>query len=56
MTDNGPTLLRRDPDGPPYLVRAPGREGASELRVADGVAFTHELGAIEVASGMLSCG
>jgi SEC-C motif len=49
-----PVMLRRYLDEHPYLVRTPGKEWASGLRVADGVAFTHELSAIEVASGMLS--
>jgi len=38
----------------PFLARTPGEERASGLRAADGVAFTHELSAVEAASGMLS--
>ncbi len=38
----------------PFLARTPGEERASGLRTADGVAFTHELSAVEAASGMLS--
>jgi hypothetical protein len=49
-----PVELRRHLDEHPHLVPTPEGEWVSGLRLADGVAFTHDLTAAEVASGMLS--
>jgi hypothetical protein len=49
-----PVVLGRYLAEHPYLVPTPDREWVSGLRLADGAAFTHELTAAEVASGMLS--
>jgi|CZKT01.1.fsa_nt_gi hypothetical protein len=49
-----PAMLRRHLEEHPYLVRTPESEWASGLRLADGVAFTHELSTVEMTSGMLS--
>ncbi|SRR6266566_591134 len=54
LVDVAPAVLRRHLDEHPHLVPTPEGEWVSGLRVADGVAFTHELSAAEVASGMLS--
>jgi len=49
-----PAVLRKQLAEHPYLVPTPDGEWVSGLRLADGIAFAHELSAIEVASGMLS--
>jgi hypothetical protein len=49
-----PFVLRRFLEEDPVAVATPDGEWVSGLRLADGVAFTHELSATEVASGMLS--
>jgi hypothetical protein len=54
LVNVAPVALGRYLDEHPYLVPTPEGEWVSGLRLADGVAFTHELSAIEVASGMLS--
>ncbi len=54
LVNVAPVVLRRHLDEHPYLVPTPEGEWVSGLRLADGVAFTHELSAAEVASGMLS--
>jgi hypothetical protein len=54
LVNVAPAVLRRHLDEHPRLVPTPEGEWASGLRVADGVAFTHELSAVEVASGVLS--
>src|SRR5258707_12418381 len=54
LVNVGPVALRRHLDEHPCLVPTPEEEWVSGLRVADGVAFTHELTAIEVTSGVLS--
>src|SRR5258708_20861804 len=54
LVNVAPVALRRHLDEHPCLVPTPEEEWVSGLRVADGVAFTHELTAIEVTSGVLS--
>jgi hypothetical protein len=54
LVNVAPAVLRSHLDEHPHLVPTPEGEWASGLRVADAVAFTHELSAVEVASGMLS--
>ncbi len=54
LVNVAPVMLRRHLDEHPYLLPTPEREWVSGLRLADGVAFTHELSTIEVTSGMLS--
>ena len=54
LVNVAPVLLRRHLDEHPHLLPTPDGEWVSGLRLADGVAFTHELTAAEVVSGMLS--
>jgi len=49
-----PVVLGRYLAEHPYLLPTPDGEWVSGLQLADGVAFTHELSAAEMASGMLS--
>jgi len=54
LADVLPRVLGRYLEEHPQLVMAPDGKWVSGLRLADGVAFTHELSAVEVASGILS--
>ena len=54
LVNVAPVVLGRYLAEHPYLLPTPDGEWVSGLRLADGVAFTHELTAAEVASGMLS--
>src|SRR5271166_2129804 len=54
LADVPPRVLGRYLEEHPQLVMAPDGKWVTGLRLADGVAFTHELSAVEVASGILS--
>ncbi len=54
LLDVPPAVLRQAMEAHPHMLPAPGGEWVSGLRLADSVAFTHELSAAEVARGMLS--
>ncbi|MEO3862139.1 SEC-C domain-containing protein [Acrocarpospora sp. B8E8] len=54
MADVLPVVLRRQLEAHPYLVPTPAGEWVNGLLLADGVAFTHELSAAEIESGMLA--
>jgi tetratricopeptide (TPR) repeat protein len=54
LTDAAPDVLRRHLEEHPRAVPTPEGTWVSGLGLADGVAFMHELSAIELTSGMLS--
>src|SRR5487761_108768 len=54
LTDAAPDVLRQHLEEHPRAVPTPEGTWVSGLGLADGVAFMHELSAIEMPSGMLS--